>query len=42
MKKYVLTEQYIDNFRKYLVQDEKSKATIEKYIRDIMHLQCLS
>ena len=39
MKKYVLTEQHIENFRKYLVQDEKSKATIEKYIRDIMHLQ---
>ena len=39
MKKHVLMEQHIENFRKHLVQDEKSKATIEKYIRDIMHLQ---
>ena len=39
MKKHVLMEQHIENFRKHLVRDEKSKATIEKYIRDIMHLQ---
>lgn len=39
MKKHVLMEQHIENFRKHLVRDEKSKATIEKYIRDVMHFQ---
>ena len=35
MKKYVLTEQIISKFRKYLVLQEKSDATTEKYCRDV-------
>ena len=35
MKKYVLTEQIISKFRKHLVLQEKSDATIEKYCRDV-------
>lgn len=30
-----ITEQSIENYRKVLYEDEKSQATIEKYIRDI-------
>ncbi len=35
MKKYVLNEQIISKFRKYLVLQEKSDATTEKYCRDV-------
>ena len=35
MKKYLLTEQIISKFRKSLVLQEKSDATIEKYYRDV-------
>ncbi len=31
----IITGQKIDAFREYLVGDEKSKATVEKYLRDI-------
>lgn len=30
-----ITTELIENFKKYLMREEKSKATIEKYIRDI-------
>ena len=33
MKK--ITDKLIENFRKYLIDEEKSAATLEKYIRDI-------
>ena len=33
MKK--ITDEIIKNFRKYLIDEEKSKATTDKYIRDI-------
>ena len=33
MKK--ITEKLIKNFRNYLINEEKSDATLEKYIRDI-------
>jgi len=31
----VITKDLIDEFEKYLVEEEKSKATIEKYLRDV-------
>ncbi len=34
MKK--ITDKIIEKFRKYLIDEEKSAATLEKYIRDIM------
>lgn len=34
----IITTMLIQNFRKYLIEEEKSKATIEKYIRDITAL----
>lgn len=30
-----LTKELIDKFKMYLIEEEKSSATIEKYIRDI-------
>ena len=35
MEQRVLNEQLIREFRGYLLQEEKSEATIEKYIRDV-------
>lgn len=35
MKERRLTEQHIQAFYQYLIQEEKSKATIEKYLRDV-------
>lgn len=36
--KHIITEQLINEFKKYLEYEEKSAATIEKYIRDIKKL----
>ncbi|MCX4366041.1 MAG: tyrosine-type recombinase/integrase [Bacilli bacterium] len=36
--KYIITEQIIEEYKKYLIREEKSKATISKYIRDIKKL----
>ena len=33
MKK--ITEKMINDFKSYLLDNEKSKATLEKYVRDI-------
>ena len=38
MKLQRITEKQIQKFRKYLVNEEKSDATIEKYIRDVTAL----
>ena len=35
MEGRILTADIIDNFKKYLELQEKSTATIEKYIRDV-------
>lgn len=35
MKLQSITEKQIQKFRKYLVNEEKSDATIEKYIRNV-------
>ncbi len=35
MKKRIITKEIIDSFKNYLVENEKSTATIEKYMRDI-------
>ncbi len=35
MKKRIITDQTIFSFEKYLIENEKATATIEKYIRDI-------
>ena len=34
----IITSMLIQSFKNYLREEEKSKATIEKYIRDIMAL----
>ena len=39
MKK--ITEKLIKNFRNYLINEEKSDATLEKYIRDISAFESL-
>lgn len=38
----VITEEIINDFEKYLVIEEKSKATIEKYIRDVRKFACFA
>lgn len=35
MKKRIITNQTINSFKKYLIENEKATATIEKYMRDI-------
>ena len=35
-------EKYLHRFRKYLREEEKSAATIEKYMRDVKHFLCFA
>lgn len=35
MDEHVLTQEMIEEFREYLILEEKSAATVEKYIRDV-------
>ena len=35
MKKRIITDQTINKFKSYLIENEKANATIEKYMRDI-------
>ena len=35
MKKHVLNEKVLEKFRNHLILEEKSEATIEKYLRDV-------
>ena len=35
MKEKTITEERMNLFREYLLQEEKSEATVEKYMRDI-------
>lgn len=35
---YVITEQILEDYKEYLIEEEKSKATIDKYICDIRKL----
>ena len=37
-KEYFITEQVLKDYKSYLVMEEKSKATISKYICDIKKL----
>lgn len=39
MKQKMITEREISLFRNYLIKTEKSKSTIEKYVRDVRKLQ---
>ena len=39
MSERIVTEHAIKKYEKYLYEDEKSKATIEKYIRDVRRLK---
>ena len=32
----IITDEIVAKFKKYLTEEEKAKATIEKYVRDIM------
>lgn len=36
--KHIITEQILDAYKNYLIKEEKSDATISKYIRDIKKL----
>ena len=36
MKNRVINENMLNDYKKFLIEDEKSSATIEKYIRDIL------
>ncbi len=38
MKQKIITKDKINEFKKHLIEDEKSQATIEKYMRDIEKL----
>ena len=40
MKKIILSDKHIKKFKNILIAEEKSKATIEKYIRDINIFYC--
>ena len=42
MIKRAIKEKQITAFENYLIESEKSKATIEKYIRDINHFICFA
>lgn len=35
MKKRVITQQTLNRFKEYLVENEKAQATVQKYMRDI-------
>ena len=35
MKKRIITNQTIKSFEKYLIENEKAEATIQKYMHDI-------
>lgn len=35
MNERIITQEVIENFRKYLIEEEKSIATIEKYVHDV-------
>lgn len=35
MNEHILTDEYIMAFQKHLIMEEKSAATIEKYMRDV-------
>lgn len=35
MKRLKLTKKHIKKFENYLIEEEKSTATIEKYLRDV-------
>lgn len=35
MKQQKITEKRIEDFQEYLRKEEKSKATVEKYVRDV-------
>lgn len=35
---HIITEQILTEYKKYLIEEEKSAATISKYIRDIRKL----
>ncbi len=37
MKKQIIDNIIIDSFEKYLIENEKAEATVQKYIRDIRH-----
>ena len=41
MKEKVITEQELESFRKWLILEEKSESTVEKYLRTLQVLQAL-
>lgn len=39
MKDHIVSENTIEQFREHLIESEKSDATVQKYIREIMELK---
>ena len=39
MKRRVITNHLLNSFEKYLIENEKAEATIEKYMRDIRQFE---
>ena len=39
MKKNTISDKDIMLYKEYLIENERSKATIEKYIRDVIFLE---
>ena len=35
MNPRIITEEYLKKFEKYLLEEEKSRITVEKYLRDV-------
>ena len=38
-KEKIISEKIMDNYKRYLLEQEKSNATIEKYMRDLKKLK---
>ena len=38
-KEKIISEKMMDNYKRYLMEQEKSDATIEKYMRDLKKLK---
>ena len=38
-KEKIISEKMVDNYKRYLMEQEKSNATIEKYMRDLKKLK---
>lgn len=40
MKRRIMNEKTIEKFKEHLIKEEKSMATVEKYLRDVKAFYC--